>query len=55
MDRAWSDHDQKAVILLCDDLCSVLATLKNRLFGVWWDGKLVGEKRRRDQRIVAKD
>jgi hypothetical protein len=55
VDRAWSDHDEQAIILLCDDLCGVLAALENGLLGVCGDGELVGEERGRDQRIVAED
>lgn len=55
VNRARSDHDQETVILLCDDLCGLLAALDDSLLGVCWDGELVAEKSRGDERIIAND
>ena len=55
VDRARADHDQETVILLCDDLRGLLAALDDSLFRVCWDGELVAEQCRGDQRIVAED
>lgn len=55
MNGARPNHNQKTVILLCNDLRSFLAALDNCLFGVCWDGEFVGEERRRDQWVVTKD
>lgn len=55
VDGARSDHDQQAVILLCDDLRGFLAALDDGLFGMFWDGELVGEELGRDQGVVSED
>lgn len=55
VEGAGSDHDQETVILLCDDLGGVLATLNDGLLGVGWDGDLGGKKRGGDQRVVTQD
>jgi hypothetical protein len=55
MDGARADHDEEAVILLCDDLCSVFAALDDGLFGVCGDGEFGGEELRWDERVVAED
>jgi hypothetical protein len=55
VERAGSDHDQQAVIVLCDNLRGVFATLDDRLLGVGWDGDLSGEELGWDERVVSEN
>jgi hypothetical protein len=55
MERAGSDHDQQAVIFLCDDARSLFATLDDCLLGVGWNGNLGGEELGWDEGVVSEN
>ena len=54
VERAGPNHDEEAVILLCDDAGSIFASLEDRLLGMVGDGKLLGEELGRDEWVITK-
>lgn len=55
VDGARSDHDEKTVVFLGDDLDAFFTAANYCLFGSLCDGDLGGQELGRDERVVAKD